>query len=135
HRQSATWWYDALLVGAYAWSGCLLAVVSLQTMQTLMRNVVGQTASWLFVVLVAGLSGIGVYMGRVLRWNSWDLLFSPHDVLADMLVWVIDPLGHARPLGMMLLISAFVLVCYGAFLSAHRPTAPAIVRRYSRSGR
>jgi uncharacterized membrane protein len=40
---------------------------------------------------MSGLSSIGIYMGRFLRWNSWDLLQGPSEVAVDILGLVIDP--------------------------------------------
>ena len=34
-------------------------------------------AGWLFILGVAGLTGIGVFIGRFLRLNSWDVFLRP----------------------------------------------------------
>jgi uncharacterized membrane protein len=81
-------------------------------MQALVRNYLGSTASWLFVIGSLGLGGLGVYMGRFLRWNSWDLLLHPRVVLADVLIQLADPLNYPRTLGVTFLFAAFLLVCY-----------------------
>ena len=105
-------WYDIGLLSAFAWAGLFLAVFSLRIMQTLVRDFTGPAASWLFVAGVAGLSGLGVYLGRFLRWNSWDLLINPQAVLADVLTRLIDPLSHLQTFGVTFFFAAFLLVCY-----------------------
>lgn len=49
-----------------------------------------------FVAAVLALCSVGVYLGRVLRWNSWDALASPGAIAADAVAVVLDPLAHPR---------------------------------------
>jgi uncharacterized membrane protein len=110
-------WYDIGLLAAFAWSGCFLAVVSLQTMQRLVRQLCGTLVSWLFVVASVGLSGLGVYLGRFERWNSWDLLFSPYDVLVAAARPILFPLSHIRPLGASAMFATILMICYVMFVA------------------
>ncbi len=109
-------WYDIGLLAAFAWSGCFLAVVSLRTMQRLARQHCGALISWLFVGASIGLSGLGVYLGRFERWNSWDLLLSPRDVLAAAARPILFPLSHIRPLGASAMFAMILMVCYVMFI-------------------
>src|SRR5688572_33132958 len=70
-------WYDVMMLIWFAFTGLLLGMVSLFLMQEIMRREFGRWAGWAFVVCVAGLTSAGVYMGRFLRWNSWDILRNP----------------------------------------------------------
>ncbi len=108
-------WYDIGMFTVFAWTGLLLAVFSLRTMQTLVKSFLGSAASWLFVIGSLGLSGLGIYIGRFLRWNSWDLLLHPHSVLADVIIRLANPWNHPGTLGVTFLFGAFLLVCYLTF--------------------
>ena len=116
-------WYDVGMVAAFALAGLFLAIFSLRTMQDLVRDYFGSLLSWLFVVVVLGLAGLGIYLGRFLRWNSWDLVLNPRGVLGDVAVRVADPLGYPRTLGVTLLFAALLFVCYLALTTreVHRP--------------
>jgi uncharacterized membrane protein len=105
-------WYDIGMLTVFAWTGLFLAVFSLRTMQTLVKSFLGSAASWLFVVGSLGLGGLGIYIGRFLRWNSWDLLLNPRSVLADVIIRLSDPWNHPGALGVTFMFSAFLLVCY-----------------------
>jgi uncharacterized membrane protein len=105
-------WYDVGMLAAFALAGLFLAIFSLRTMQNLVRDYAGSLISWLFVVVVLGLGGLGIYLGRFLRWNSWDLVLNPRGVLGDVAVRVVDPLSYPRTLGVTLLFAALLFVCY-----------------------
>ncbi|MBI4769061.1 MAG: DUF1361 domain-containing protein [Chloroflexi bacterium] len=108
-------WYDVGMLVSFAWAGCALAIVSLSIMQSLVRAYLGNFASWLFVLASAGLSGLGVYMGRFLRWNSWDLLTQPASVLADIGRRLIHPLRYPQTYAFTVMFSALLLVAFLTF--------------------
>ncbi len=113
-------WYDAVLFFVCAWTGLLLALVSLNTMQTLVKKFVGGAASWIFVFGIVGLTGVGLYLGRFLRWNSWDVVLHPYRILHDALTPVLHPLSHAQILGFTFMFAAFLLVTYLTFVSVQQ---------------
>jgi uncharacterized membrane protein len=78
-------WYDVIMIFSFALTGLLLGFLSLFLMQSLVVKRFGWRLGWLFVWLVLGLSGLGVYIGRFLRWNSWDLFTSPITLLNSLL--------------------------------------------------
>ena len=110
-------WYDLILLITFAWTGCWLAVASLDTMQSIIRVRLGRAMSWLFVAVTLGLTGLGVYLGRFLNWNSWDVFLQPGDVFADILTRLAHPLDHLGAYGVTILFAAFLFVFYLAFVS------------------
>jgi len=84
-------WYDLIMLLTFALAGLFLGFASLFWLQDLVTKALNQWAGWLFVLVVLGLSSFGVYIGRFLRWNSWDLLLNPtillHDLANHLLVW------------------------------------------------
>ncbi len=119
------WWYDVGMVLSFALTGCFLGVVSLQIMHNLVRRRVGEIAGWVFVMICAGLSGFGVYLGRFERLNSWDVLLRPQRVLSEVGMRMIDPLSHPRTAGVTLMFGALMLICYVMFTTAGAQTAAA----------
>jgi uncharacterized membrane protein len=105
-------WYDIGMLAAFAWTGLFLAVYSLRAMQKLVQHYLGSILGWLFTLTVLGLGGLGVYLGRFLRWNSWDLILHPKSVLSDVAVRLADPLSHPRTFGVTFLFAAILLICY-----------------------
>lgn len=108
-------WYDAGLLAITSWTGIFLAVVSLYTLQRIVRDYLGNLFSWGFSLLVIGLNGYGVYLGRFLRWNSWDVLFDPIEILSDSYFMLKDPMGYADKIGFMVMYTSLFLVTYLTF--------------------
>jgi uncharacterized membrane protein len=121
-RAAVPLWYDIGLLAAFAWTGLVLAVFSLRTMHSLVRQFASSLMGWSFAAGTAGLAGFGVYLGRFLRWNSWDLVLNPKGVFADVVVRLADPMQHPRTLGVTLLFAAILFVCYLAF-TAREPAS------------
>jgi uncharacterized membrane protein len=77
-------WYDTLMLATFAITGLLLGYVSLRLIQGVVVHYLGVIGSWVFVVWALLLSSYGIYVGRFLRWNSWDLFVSPFSLARDM---------------------------------------------------
>lgn len=60
-------------------------------MHGIVMKAFGRIAGWLFVLFVGTLSGVGIYIGRFLRWNSWDMLLNPLDRLREFLYYATHP--------------------------------------------
>lgn len=113
-------WYDILLLAAFAWTGCFLAIASLRTMQIIVKNHLGWLISWGFVGFVLTLGGLGIYLGRFSRWNSWDIFTSPKEIVLDIAVRAMNPLNNLGFYGFTLIFSTFLLVCYLMFISIRK---------------
>jgi uncharacterized membrane protein len=116
-RPGVPLWYDVLLLAAFSWTGIFLAIASLRTMQVIISVYLGKALSWVFVAIALGLSGLGMYLGRFGRWNSWDLVFHPRSILADVASQFLEPLENLRFFGFTILFTGFLLVCYLMFIS------------------
>ena len=103
-------WYDVMMLIWFAFTGLLLGIVSLFLMQEIVRREFGGWADWAFVISVAGLSSAGVYMGRFLRWNSWDILRDPTGIALHSFARLQDP--SLQSIGFIGLFGAFLLFLY-----------------------
>src|SRR5215213_940781 len=84
-------WYDVIIVVWCSWTGMLLGVISLYLMQDIIVRRFGRTAAWIFVFVISALSSFGIYIGRFVRLNSWDILQNPAETAQEILGIVIDP--------------------------------------------
>ena len=84
-------WYDVIIVVWCSWTGMLLGVISLYLMQDIIIRTFGRTTGWIFVFVISALSSFGIYIGRFVRLNSWDILQDPAETAQEILGLVIDP--------------------------------------------
>jgi len=89
-------------------------------LRCVVEDFTGSKRSWLFVGAMAGLSGMGIYLGRVLRWNSWDVFLYPRAILVDAAHLLIHPFSHLSAIGMMGLFAGLLFVSYWMFTSLQR---------------
>ena len=66
----------------------------------------GELIGWLFVLAITTLSGFGIYLGRFLRFNSWDVLVEPGRVFGALAVRIFDPLDHPQAYGVTFMFAA-----------------------------
>jgi uncharacterized membrane protein len=107
-------WYDVMLIAWYAWTGLMLGVVSLRLMQEIVSRAAGSTAGWVLVAAVTGLGSIGIYVGRFLRWNSWNVFQAPLAFADKAFDRANQPNAHERMLGFTVLFALLFLFIYVA---------------------
>jgi len=118
-----TFLFEGLLIGTAASTGLLLGFMSLYLIQAIVRRAAGARYAWLFVFVALGLSSVGVYLGRVLRWNSWDVFVRPGSLLEELAGALVDPLAHPRPITITILFTSFLLASYAIFYSLARTSS------------
>jgi uncharacterized membrane protein len=112
--------YDVVLLVSAAATGLLLGLTSLFLMHSVARRMVRAFSAWAFVVGVLVLSSFGIYLGRVQRWNSWDVFVRPGYLFSEIAGGLLHPLSHPRPITVTLLFTSFLLASYVAFYSFAR---------------
>jgi uncharacterized membrane protein len=117
-------WFDAVMVFTFALTGVCLAFVSLFLVHRVVERRRGSVVGWLFVAAVSGLTGLGVYLGRFERWNSWDLVTRPGDLLAAVVGHLLDPFAHARTFGLSAMMAAVFGVSYVVLFALSALRAP-----------
>lgn len=109
-------WYDVILLVWFSWTGMLLGIVSLSLMQEIVRRAFNRLLGWVFVFVAAGLSSAGIYIGRFIRLNSWDLLQRPAESADNIGDWLADPsLGSLGFIALYTLFFIFIYLILHAF--------------------
>jgi uncharacterized membrane protein len=87
-------WFDLALLLSFAWTGLLLGLLSVRQMELVLARYLGRRSHLFFILPVMALNGLGVYVGRYLRFNSWDVLSRPFQLVQDVCDLVIHPLRN-----------------------------------------
>ena len=105
-------WFDLFLLFSFAWAGLFLGFSSLYTMQRLVTEKLGRILGWLFTLVVLALSSFGIYLGRFLRWNSWDVLLDPRGLAGDVLSRLAHPTAYPRTYAVSFLATVVFAAVY-----------------------
>ncbi|MCT4582873.1 MAG: DUF1361 domain-containing protein [Flavobacteriales bacterium] len=105
-------WFDLILIISYAWTGLLLGFLSLLKIEDLYRSYLSNKQIGIFSSLILFVASFGIYLGRYLRWNSWDVLNNPQGLLYDISNRFIHPFDHPRTWGMTLLFGVLLNMIY-----------------------
>lgn len=88
--------YDVALVTSFVLNGLLLGYCSLFVMHRMLLVRMKASEAHIIVGLVLLLSSFAIYLGRFLRWNSWDIILSPAGLLFDVSDRFINPADHQQ---------------------------------------
>lgn len=78
-------WFDVVLVIWFAFTGLFLGFTSLFLMHRVVQREFGPLFGWALVIIAVPLSSVGIYIGRYLRFNSWDVLQNPTDLVSSLI--------------------------------------------------
>lgn len=109
---SAPKWFDLLLILSFAWNGLLFGITSLRKMELILQSISGKKVSLLFVFSVMWLISFGIYVGRFLRYNSWDVIVQPFSLFGDIIDMLFHPFHNKMEWGMILCYAIFMSLLY-----------------------
>jgi len=108
-------WYDLLLLAFFALEGLLLGILSVTEMEkTVVRMHSAPAGKW-FALISLVLSSLGVYMGRFLRYNSWDFFISPVEIITNVGGRLLNPLANRGLYGMIMILSVLLITLYSFY--------------------
>ena len=132
-RYFGHFWVDLVIVLIFALTGLVLGFLSLYLMQSIVGKLYGRFASWMFIAASAALGGFGIFLGRFLRFNSWDVVVRPAKLYRDVGTWSSNPFSYPASIVIPILFAAFLFTAYlmlyalthlpPAFQSASTPAA------------
>ncbi len=105
-------WYDLLLILSFAWTAILFGFLSLKQIHVLLKTKKTKATADAIIVLLLFVASFGVYMGRYLRWNTWDIVTHPWGIMTDVWQRCINPWEHPRTWGMTFIMGILLNMIY-----------------------
>lgn len=93
---------DAIIIGLSSLLGLLYMSLSIQDMKKMFFVTLSQKQNLLFTTGACILIGFGIYLGRYLRWNSWDIIQNPMQLALDVKNIISNPIQHKFAWGITL---------------------------------
>ncbi|MCX2764421.1 DUF1361 domain-containing protein [Aquimarina muelleri] len=105
-------WFDVLLILSFAINGLVAGFASLSIIQTSLQKKFSNKIANFIVYFILLLCGFGIYLGRVLRWNSWDILQDPTGLLLDIAKRILFPYQHINTWFFTITFGVFLIIIY-----------------------
>jgi len=115
YNEPHIFWLDILLISAFAINGMILFYFSMNDMKTVLLQNLSKLNTKLIITFVFFLSAFGVYLGRFLRYNSWEILSNPKTLIMDITAILTQPKAHVEPWLFTLVFGAFFTIGYWIF--------------------
>lgn len=108
--------FDVVMLLSFSFNGFLTGMISLYLVhhQLYKRFWAHQVHAVITLVLLA--ASFAIYLGRNLRWNTWDVLINPAGLLFDVSDRLINPTAHPQALtttlGFFVLLGSVYIVLW-----------------------
>jgi len=112
HINSNLIWFDALLIFLFAANGLLLAILSMVDVYVIIKEKWNTIVASFCIVFISFLTGFGIYLGRYLRWNSWELFTQPNNLFQD----IITSLQNTKAVGVTVSMACLLLLLFTSYL-------------------
>ena len=110
-------WFDAILIFSAAVLGLLMAFISLYRVEQFLETKMKQRVVHALMIFILFLGSFGVYLGRFLRWNSWDVLHQPHRLFVSIGERILYPVEYWYAWG---ITAMFTVLFYLIYFSAKK---------------
>jgi uncharacterized membrane protein len=95
HQPPVPLWFDVAFFGSFAATGVLIGYASVADVQAVFSAWYGRAVGYVVAIASLLLSGFGIYLGRVLHWNSWDVVASPATLAGEISDKMLNPISHS----------------------------------------
>lgn len=103
-------WLDILVIMSFALNGLMLFYLSIIDMKAILKTFINEKKTNYIITITIFLCGFGVYLGRFLRYNSWEILSNPKYLFVDIINILVKPFTHQEAWLFTLLFGTFLWI-------------------------
>jgi uncharacterized membrane protein len=111
-RPPVPYWYDLILVISAAWNGLILGLISLMNVEIFLNRYLKPKLVKFCVFISFLLCGYGIFIGRFLRFNSWDILTDPGYIAYTSAHHILRPQHYQKLWVFTILFAVFLGIIY-----------------------
>ncbi|RYY15263.1 MAG: DUF1361 domain-containing protein [Chitinophagaceae bacterium] len=111
-RENIPLWFDLVLLMSFAWNGMILGFLSVRQMEKNLLTIMPAMQEGLFAGGIMFLNSFGVYLGRYLRFNSWDIISNPFSLAKDIVLLIIHPMENRAAWAMIMAFTIMMMIIY-----------------------
>jgi uncharacterized membrane protein len=107
-------WFDAILLFSSSVVGLMMAFASLYRVEKFLYRHFGRRLIRWMIISVLFLGSFGVYLGRFLRWNSWDIISNPFELSLSIGRRIIFPFDHLQTWMITVMLTVLFYLLYSS---------------------
>lgn len=104
--------FDVVLFGLFSFLGFLLGFLALYVVQDLLTRRFPRKISTQVILVIILMTSFAIYLGRQLRWNSWDVFINPFGLLYDVVDRIISPSEYSLTFTTTAIFFVFISTFY-----------------------
>lgn len=112
HTLNSTLLFDVVLLLSYTLNGLLLGLISVYMIHAELKKRLNSDASNVVIAAIFLACSFAIYLGRYLRWNTWDVLINPAGLLFDVSDRFINPGSHGQTFSTTALFFVYITGTY-----------------------
>lgn len=85
-----TVWLDLVILISFSFIGFVFGIASLFDFEKIVNSILSPKLVRNLIAIICFLCGFGIYLGRILRFNSWEIISNPVDLIENILSTIIS---------------------------------------------
>jgi uncharacterized membrane protein len=104
--------YDIAMLMSFVVNGLILGYISIYIVHQQLSKRLKPLKTSAVIGFVFLCCGFAIYLGRYLRWNTWDILVNPAGILFDLSERLINPISHIQTYTVTLVFTLLIASTY-----------------------
>lgn len=115
--------YDIAMITSLTLTGFLLGFTSLFMVHRQLLKRLDIFSGVVVIEIIILLASFAIYLGRDLRWNTWDIFTNPSGLILSVTDRLINPFGFPRALNVTAILFVMISVVYFSIWLFLKPVA------------